>query len=48
MLFDAVRIAELQEVEAMQQDPACFAMMQLTDEEKQRLEDFFTRTGASN
>lgn len=48
MLFDAMRIAELQEVEAMQQEPACFAMMQLTDDEKQRLEDFFARTGASN
>lgn len=48
MLFDAIRIAELQEVEAMQQEAACFEMMVLSAEEQQRLEDFFARTGASN
>lgn len=48
MLFDALRIDELQELEAMQQEPACFAMMQVSSDEQKRLEDFFSRTGANN
>lgn len=48
MLFDALRIDELQEVEAMQQEAACFAMIQLSADEQKRLEDFFERTGVSN